>query len=105
MICRSRGPTWLKVSSIALHLIDRAPVAASGSKNQVPGKDLDSGLCVSFCIHAAKARPRVLTKRENSCLARVSACFPWKIAVTMVMAGGLQVAASGSFAQPLGGTT
>jgi len=46
------------------YLIDAALVAASGSEPG-PRTHLDSGHCVSFCIHAAKSWLRMLTECEN----------------------------------------
>ena len=40
----------------SLHLTDAAPVTASGAETRPLSAHLNSGLCVSFCIHAAKSR-------------------------------------------------
>src|ERR1700674_1860037 len=82
MICRSRGPTWSNFSSIKLHLTDTAPIAQV-AKQSGRSAHLDSGLCVSFCIHAAKPVPGMLTScKKPSCAVFILVkrgllqCFP-----------------------------
>ena len=46
------------------HLID-APPSRQVARKPGPSAHLDSSLFASFCIHAAKSPPRMLTKIEN----------------------------------------
>ena len=82
----------------SLHLADATPVTASGAETKPPRHIWNSGLCVSFCIHAAKSGSKVLTKCENP----ASASFYWENAVTTVTAVRLRAEKLSSFAQYLG---